>query len=72
MGSSPVGDIMKTMFAEVTTYGTACSETALCEDCFKEENKQKIAKHRKPDVVIDSWTDCTGNEALSCNICGKQ
>jgi hypothetical protein len=55
--------------------GTHCYETALCNDCFTDENKGKVEKeaampHHAPDNAIPgSWAKAC-DEELSCNVCG--
>ena len=64
---------MERMFALVTKQGTAAEETALCETHFTEEHKAQISPwsgQGTDEVVPDSWRDCTGNDVLTCNLCG--
>lgn len=56
------------MFARLTTQGTAAAETAIC-DCCSDGNKRLISV---PSDVLDvSFHDCSENEALGCQVCGK-
>ena len=63
------------MFARVTAQGTAMWETARCKRDLTDSNK----RHHAQPVYADSadgeiskdWQDCTGNEALSCQVCGR-
>lgn len=63
------------MKALVTDQGTAAQEAALCDECFKDEANQAYAREQasqSDDVNADSeFVDCTGNDALSCCICGE-
>jgi len=58
-----------TLFALISNQGTACIETCLCQKHFTKENKEKVSKHLKNDVVPDSWTDVSENEACECLQC---
>lgn len=60
------------IFALVTNQGTACSETALCENCLNTTNTTKVRQSVKKEVDIDfsSFIDCSGNDALECVECG--
>ena len=61
------------MKALVTEQGTACAETALCDKCYAvPENRANAIAERWEDAIRDSWTDCTGNDACPCIICGKK
>ena len=60
------------IYAMVTDQGTAASETALCGEHFTPENKDACVIGADDDVIIHSWKDCTGNDALRCNICGRK
>ena len=62
------------MYALITEQGTAAAESALCNECYSNlENKQYASDQasHSGDVIPGSWQDVTGNEALSCVICGK-
>lgn len=61
------------IFARVSEQGTAMWETALCERHLAGDDKQ----HAQPvyadaadGKVSDDWQDCTGSEALCCQVCG--
>lgn len=57
-----------TMFAGVTSQGTAAAETALCGECNTPENIAiYYADHRDPVTYRE---DCTENDALDCQNCG--
>lgn len=60
---------MRRMYAYVTDSGTAISETALCE--VHRHTHEHIAP-MPPDAMIDrfGFVDCTGNDLLSCIVCG--
>jgi hypothetical protein len=60
------------MYALLDTQGTACAETALCEECKSDRKlREKIKRQASDDVVIaDGFVDCTGNEMLTCQNCG--
>ena len=65
---------MRKMLALVSDQGTACAETALCEQCHG--NAERRAAVKELAAGIDDipnprdWHDCTGNEALQCCHCG--
>lgn len=65
---------MKKMLALVSDRGTACAETALCEQCHG--NAKRRAAVENLAAGIDDVPnprdrhDCTGNEALQCCDCG--
>lgn len=60
--------VAEVMFARTTEQGTAMAETAICGDC-------RVAVAELPDgthgVRLQDLVDCSGNDALSCNVCGK-
>lgn len=64
------------MYALVSNQGTACGETALCNEHYTPMHRLFVTHNRLsdgPDAPIpDDWHDCTGNDALECIICGKQ
>ena len=61
------------MKALVTHRGTAAAETALCDECHsKLENRVKAEGWAGADVQPGSWTDCSGNDALECQVCGRE
>lgn len=51
-------------FARTTSQGTAAAETAVCET---HRDLSQIAPDADGPLV-----DATGNEALSCQVCGVQ
>lgn len=59
------------IFALVTDQGTATVESALCIEHYTDANKALCSAISYVDVVLNSWTDCTSNEELYCNICGR-
>lgn len=67
------------LFAQVNNQGTAMAETALCSHHFATHKDHMATDHDYEGVEKDgprveltdtSWHDCTGNDALSCNVCG--
>lgn len=72
------GDVLKApvevaeMYARLSEQGTACAGTALCDE------HMKSAAHRAEfaddgdsvEPPVGPWVDCTGNEALECQVCG--
>lgn len=67
-------DENRKMYALVTTQGTACYETALCERCVVYPINKDQARGQILSVgdITDKETfvDCGHNVALSCIICG--
>jgi hypothetical protein len=62
----------RTMYALLTTRGTAAHETALCNHCYLEPQvRQRYSAAAFPDVASTEYTDCSGNEALVCVHCGE-
>lgn len=67
---------MTMFYAMVSGQGTACAETGICEHCFDDDNQAYLAA-RAFGIGIDGpdydkgFVDVTGNEAISCNICGE-
>jgi hypothetical protein len=67
-----------TIYALLNPQGTACAETALCGLHYSDENLRTQAEQyaeadRLPDSAIPgTWTDCTDNEALTCQACGAR
>ena len=57
------------MYARLTEEGTAAGETAICSRCFPRCPSEVLDLLDADDVVTD-FRDCSGNEALSCNVCG--
>jgi hypothetical protein len=62
------------LFAIVSEQGTACYEACLCERCHAQaEHRANVEK--KAATIADvpnptEWRDATGNEALTCSVCG--
>ena len=63
------------MYALLSDQGTACSETALCNECYKDSENRAYAFEQaaSSDDIPHPWdfVDCSGNDALDCCICGK-
>ena len=63
------------MMTLVTNQGTATPETGLCKKCFNILANQNYAREMASGTDdIDSngpFIDCSGNEAISCCICGE-
>lgn len=63
------------LFAQVNNHGTAMAETAVCRvhhathRLHFEVDRDYVEDKRVP-LSDPSWHDCTGNDALSCNVCG--
>lgn len=70
LNETPTG----TMFALVTDQGTAMHETALCGNCYPNEQNKGYAEeqaHMAGDWdEKENWHDCSGNDYLQCIICG--
>jgi len=65
---------MRKLVAVVSEQGTACHEACLCEQCHANA-EHRAAVEQKAARVSDipaptAWRDATGNEALTCNVCG--
>jgi len=67
------------MYALLSNQGTAMAETALCaehvadEDCRFEAFGNAPAGSDPDSAPLDAdFEDCTGNDALSCIICGRE
>lgn len=58
---------MATMYARLDDQGTAIGESALCAPCLQRPEHRAFAD--APDSVGEHM-DCSGNDALSCVICG--
>ena len=67
------------LYAMVSGQGTACYEACLCSECDNPQNRAAIEAYTTVSSnhmsEIDrpmpgSWTDCTDNDALTCNTCG--
>ncbi|MGA2259416.1 MAG: hypothetical protein ABSG53_32480 [Thermoguttaceae bacterium] len=59
----------------LSDQGTAASETALCEECYSDENREYASNMRSP-ILNDipeptAFRDCSGNDALYCCVCGR-
>ena len=65
---------MTKLNAIVSDQGTACHEACLCERCHaKAEHRADV--ETKAASISDipnpaDWQDATGNDALTCNVCG--
>jgi hypothetical protein len=57
------------MIARLTDQGTAAAETALCPEHDTPTNRGTFGIAADTDVT-GPWTDCTGNDELSCQVCG--
>lgn len=55
---------MATMYARTDEQGTAIAEAALCGDCLDRATEFTAAE-------AAGHVDCTGNEALDCQVCGR-
>lgn len=65
----------RSMWANVTTQGTAMPETALCGK--HEASRKCVATAAEIARAADDWDGknrqcCDGNTALSCIVCGYQ
>ena len=65
---------MRRLLAIVSEQGTACHEACLCERCHANP-KHRAELEAKAGRISDvpnpaNWQDATGNEALTCNVCG--
>jgi hypothetical protein len=59
------------LFATTTDVGTAMAETALCSEHNTEAWQKSLISHvSEPDGSDLVFYDCTGNDALSCQVCG--
>lgn len=58
---------MGTMHARLSEQGTAIGESALCPTCFPDPKHRAFAD---ASDSVSEHVDCSGNEALSCVICG--
>lgn len=56
---------MTKMFAQTTDSGTAKAETAICGECVE------AAVITPSEFGRLRYLDCTGNDALQCQHCGK-
>ena len=59
------------MFALVNDQGSACMETALCEQCHNNPDKRVEVVNRafKDSNLRIGFQDCSGNDALVCQGC---
>ena len=65
---------MTKLYAIVSEQGTACHEACLCEHCHATPH-ERAAVEKKAAAISDipntaDWRDATGNDALTCNVCG--
>lgn len=64
------------MKALVTAQGTATHETGLCDTCYLDPKNQAYAREmasRANDIDPQvAFEDCSGNEEVTCIICGKE
>jgi hypothetical protein len=65
---------MTRLLAIVSEQGTACCEACLCERCHANP-KHRADVENKAARIGDvpnpaDWHDATGNDALTCNVCG--
>ena len=65
---------MTKLYAIVSEQGTACQEACLCEHCHAKPH-ERAAVEKKAAAISDipntaDWRDATGNDALTCNVCG--
>lgn len=60
------------MLALTSDQGTAMSETAIC-DTHPEAERDTLKRlaARSGDWDHGDFHDCTGNEALTCQVCGR-
>lgn len=59
------------MLALTSTQGTAMGETAICDTHPEaDRNILKRLAHRSGDWDHGDFHDCSGNEALTCQMCG--
>jgi hypothetical protein len=65
---------MTRLLAIVSEQGTACYEACLCERCHADPKHRAAAEAkaaRTGDIPNPAdWQDATGNDALTCNVCG--
>jgi hypothetical protein len=57
------------MYARLTDQGTAICETAVCAECLASVGNAAIEDLNAPDATGEH-VDCSGNEALECQLCG--
>ena len=62
---------MSEMYARLTREGVAASETAVCGRCIRSASNEQIRTLYADDTVT-GFEDCSGNEALSCQLCGVE
>jgi hypothetical protein len=65
---------MTRLLAIVSEQGTACQEACLCERCHANP-EHRAAVERKASRISDihnptNWQNATGNDALTCAVCG--
>ena len=73
--SETVQNTERSMWANVTTQGTAMPETALCGQC--EASREQVARVLAEAPVAGDWDgkgrrNCDGNDQLECTNCGYQ
>ena len=65
---------MTKLYAIVSDQGTACHEACLCELCHANPEHRAAVEWeagRISDIPNPTdWRDATGNDALTCNVCG--
>lgn len=61
---------MSGIYAIVTGDGTAAAETALCPADYESDENRVMAERQAESDVTGPWSDCTGNDALRCIVCG--
>lgn len=59
-----------------TNQGTAISDTALCEECYKLSQNRLYAREQAKSIEdclnpFGDFVDCSQNEVISCCICGQ-
>lgn len=59
------------LYALVTGEGTAMSETALCREHFTAAHRLTAMQQAGQDAAGDVFADCSGNDELSCIVCGR-
>ena len=62
------------IYALLSEQGTACAETALCEQHYTAEWRNAIwhqtaSGYGAEHPVYNSWEDCTENDVLECFAC---
>lgn len=62
--------VAEAMYARLTKDGTACAETALCDQHLDRAGEFLSEDRVEPGVT--AHVDCSGNEMLSCQVCGAR